>query len=430
MNEAIKLILSLSLSASILFLLILAVKPFMKHRLSKTVQYYIWIVVILRLVVPFSFENSIINDVFYNEEKPAVVISNNDLEPIEKTDAVSINSSSSTKPNAVYNNDIDHSRYFNDLFNRYVMNIWLLGVIIVLTVNIYGYIRFLKYLRKGYKPVKDIEKILLSTLLKGRRNVRLLRNEFISTPMLIGIIRPCIIIPDGDFDEVQLKNILLHEITHLNHFDVGIKWLTMIATSIHWFNPLMHFIRKEINKSCELACDEKVIKNFTQNEKQVYGDTLISFAENQKYPIGVLQVTMCEEKKSLKERLVAIMKHNRKSKLIIAFSVILLASVVLGALYLGGGIGSQKNIPPDIYISSEREETKVALMGTYSWENGDVYIEADSDHPINFKYMLDNTISVTAKEQLIIDTQKLKIDKLYDFTIEDMNVYKEGQLIE
>lgn len=192
----------------------------------------------------------------------------------------------------------------------------------------------------------------------------------------------------------------------------------------------MYFIKKEISQACELACDESVIKNLSSAEKQAYGNTLISVIAEHKYPVGVLQATMCEEKKSLKERLVAIMNHNKKSGLIIIVSVILLGLIIFGALYLGAGVGIGKTTPPNIYINAEGEKAKVALMGSYSWENGSEHIQSDSDHPINFEYKLDNIVSVAGKEQLIIGTQKLKRDKQYDFTIEDIAVYKEDQLIE
>lgn len=435
MNETVKLLLSLSLSGSILAVLIFAVKPFLKHKLSKAIQYYIWIVVLLRIVIPFSFENSIMNDVFYSNRIPLEISNQRTVQPIDGTRKNTINSSISPNvqeniANEVYKDDIDHGRYFRDLYNQYVLYIWLFGVIIALTVNLVGYIRFLQYLKRGNRLATDEENRMLTNLLNGGKHVRLIRNRFVSTPMIIGILRPSIIIPDVDFNEKQLKNILLHEISHLRRFDIGVKWLTMIATSIHWFNPLMYFIKKEINHACELACDETVIKNLSDAEKQAYGDTLIFVVAEHKYPSGVLQATMCEEKKSLKERLVAIMNHNKKSRLIMIFSGIMLGFVIFGALYLGAGVGSGKNTPPNIYISAEGEKTKVALMGSYSWKNGGEHIQADSDHPINFEYKLDNVVLATGKEQLIIGTQKLKRDKQYDFTIEEIEVYKDDQLIE
>lgn len=371
MNETIKLILSLSLSASILAILLFAVKPLIKNKFSKLIQYCIWIVVLLRLVLPFSFEASIMNELFYGDKTTAATASPTIIKPMGGTDTnisdTSISSSiKESKASGVYNGDASHSRYFQDLFNLYSLYFWLLGVIIALTINLVGYVRFSKHLKQANKAAADEESRMLAVLLNGRNNVRLARNHFVTTPMLIGIIRPIIIIPDIYFDEKQLKNILLHEITHLKHFDIAVKWLTMIATSIHWFNPLMYFIKKEVNHACELACDEAVIKNLSPAEKQVYGDTLISVATEHKYPIGVLQATMCEEKKSLKERLVAIMNHNKKSKPIIILSIILIVFVIFGSIYLGAGIGIGKDTPSNIYISAEGSKTKSADLAEIS----------------------------------------------------------------
>lgn len=434
-NEIAKLLLSLSLSGSILTTLILAIKPFIKNRLSKSIQYYIWIVVLLRLIIPFSSENSIMNGAFYSNINPIEISTKGTLIPIKGTSENTINSSILPKIqeniiNGVNKDDASQSIYFRDIFNRYVLYIWLIGVILALTVNLVGYIRFLKYLKQENTLASDEENSMLANLLMGRKHVRLLRNPFVTTPMLIGIIRPYIIIPDHGFNEKQLKNILLHEVSHLKRFDIAIKWLTMIATSIHWFNPLMYFIKKEINHACELACDEAVIKNLNPKEKQAYGDTLISVVSESKYSSQVLQVTMCEEKKSLKERLVAIMKYSKKTRLIIVASVILMVSAIIGAIVLGASVGTSNNNPPKLYINAEYIKTKVALTGSYSWKNRSGYIQADSDHPKNFQYKADNIVNITAKQQLIIGTQNLKLDKKYNFTIDEISVYKKGQLVE
>lgn len=439
MNETIKLILSLSLSASVLAILLFAIKPLIRNKFPKSIQYYIWMVVLLRLVLPFSFESSIMNKLFYSGEATLTAASPAAIQPtggiyynISDT-SMSFDTSMSLDikeriANGVYDGDIDHSRYFMDLFIRYSLYLWILGVIFSFAINLVGYIRFLKHLKQGNKAATDEENRILAGLLNGRSNVRLVRNHFVNTPMLIGIIGPYIIIPDINFSEKQLKNILLHEITHLKHFDIAVKWLMMIASSIHWFNPLVYFIKKEVSYACELACDEAVIKNLSLAERQDYGDTLISVVAEYKYPIGVLQATMCEEKKSLKERLVAIMKHNKKSKPIIILSLILIGFVVFGALYLGAGVGIGKDIPPNIYISAEGGETKTALIGTYKWSYRNKHVSADSDHPINFEYGAENIVSVTDGQQLVINTQRFKSDRKYDFTIGTLSVYKQDKL--
>ena len=111
LNETIKLILSLSLSGSILAVLIFAVKPFIKHKLSKSIQYYIWIVVLLRFIIPFSFEGSIMNDVFYSNKTPLEISSQGTVQPMAGTSENIINSSilpnaQENATNGVYNGDV------------------------------------------------------------------------------------------------------------------------------------------------------------------------------------------------------------------------------------------------------------------------------------------------------------------------------------
>jgi beta-lactamase regulating signal transducer with metallopeptidase domain len=375
MNDIIKLVLSLSLSGSILAVIIFAIKPAIKHKVSKAIQYYIWIVILLRLLIPFSFEGSAMNNVFYGGQTLWETGSQNVVLPVERASEGKVDSSiipnvKENVANGVYNGDADHSRYFNDLFNQYALYLWFLGLVIALTANLTGYVRFSKHLKSTNKPADYEQNRMLADLLKGRKNVRLVRNPFVTTPMLMGILKPYIIIPEVNFNEKQLKNILLHELAHLKSFDIGVKWLTMIATSIHWFNPLMYFVKKEINRACELACDEAVRKKLNIAEKQAYGDTLISVVAEHKYPVAVLQATMCEEKRTLRERLLAIMKHNKKSKPIVIASIILVGIFVIGALYLGAGVGTgaENDTPQYVkgYNLSEISKYKTPYIGDNS----------------------------------------------------------------
>ncbi len=356
MKDTIKLILSLSLSGSILALFIFAMKPLIKNKLSKSIQYYLWIVVLLRLVLPFSYEGSIMNNMFYSNKAPVNISTQSTVQPLNSTSENIINSAPLQKAEGnTVKGGFDLSVYFRDIFNKYAFYLWLLGAVMALTVNLTGYARFLKHIKKTNKPALNEQERIFTALLDGRENVRLMRNPYVTTPMLIGILRPCIIIPDCSFNEKQLKNILLHELSHLKHVDIGIKWLILIATSVHWFNPLIYFIKKEVNRVCELACDEAVIKNLNAEEKQAYGDALISVVAERKYPIWVLQATMCEEKKSLKERLVAIMNHNKKSRLAIVMSAVLLAAVIMGAIALGAKV-----------VASNEKSTAGAEVVTYN----------------------------------------------------------------
>ncbi|MDD2502519.1 MAG: M56 family metallopeptidase [Desulfitobacteriaceae bacterium] len=129
MNEAVRLLLSLSVSGSILAVFILAIKPLIRHKLSKSIQYYLWIVVLLRLILPFSFEASMMNQVFYRAQSAPITAGlQGEANTYQSLALPNIQENVSKKvSNGTYNNDADHGRYFNDLFNQYAFYIWLLG---------------------------------------------------------------------------------------------------------------------------------------------------------------------------------------------------------------------------------------------------------------------------------------------------------------
>jgi hypothetical protein len=106
-----------------------------------------------------------------------------------------------------------------------------------------------------------------------------------------------------------------------------------------------------------------------------------------------------------------------------------MASVIAGALYLGAGVGGGNNTPPDIYIAAEGSRTKTAIIGTYDWDYLGKHINSDSVHPTEFEYEDENVISVVGNQQIIIDTRKLKKDKKYDFTLDNILIYKNGNMV-
>lgn len=442
MNEVLRLILSLSLSGSILALIIFVLKPIIKHKLSQTLQYYIWLIVLLRLIIPLSFEGSLMNRIFNRDAVSNITVNQTVVQPaaekeVDTNSSIAIPNAQQNVEKGVYKNDTDHSRYLKDLFYQNVLYLWLIGIVFSLVFNLLGYARFMMLLKKGSIPADEMQYSILNQLKVGRKNLKMIRNRYVTTPMLVGIIRPCIVIPDMDLSEVQIKNILLHEITHLKRFDIGIKWLTMIVTSIHWFNPVMYLIKREINNSCELACDETVIKNLNSQEKQAYGDTLISVVSEQAYPVGVLQATMCEEKKSLKERLVSIMSYSKKSKFIVIISLILVISTVAGAVALGASVGNDNGKPPKIYISKEDmntptiyagpKEVKIreGVIGTNSWGK----VQSDYPDPLALKYNSNNVVNVGKNDRIIISTQKGNQNNKHNFTLEKLLIYRNRYIV-
>lgn len=99
----------------------------------------------------------------------------------------------------------------------------------------------------------------------------------------------------------------------------------MIVQSIHWFNPVPYFIRRTLDKYCELSCDEAVIRDLDLQSRIAYGSTLLNLASARVLPQNVLATTLSEGKRRLKERVDGIRNFKKQS----VGSVALMATIVL-----------------------------------------------------------------------------------------------------
>ena len=323
MNEFMKILLSLSVSGTLLLLLILGLKPLYKSRFSKRWQYYIWIIVALRFLLPFTPDTTIVGSLF---EKPGTTVITNEIPTSPNVPAPANTDNSKTEPIQA---DRDIAAAMREPFNRYVclFFIWSVFALVLFVRKITIYQGFIQYIKAGSTEVSDIKTLNLLSDCEEKLNIKtrveLSRNPLIASPIMIGFFRARIVLPACELDDKELSYIFVHELIHYKQRDMFYKWLIQIVVCVHWFNPFVYLLEKEVNKSCELSCDEKVISILDDKARREYGDTLISFLQsNNLYKSSLASVTLTEGAEQLKERLGAIMKFKKKSKGIIAITAI------------------------------------------------------------------------------------------------------------
>ena len=409
MNEFMKILLSLSVSGALLLLLILGLKPLYKNKFSKRWQYYIWIVVALRFLLPFTPDTTIIGSLF------------------EKFDTAAITNEIPTSPNVPVPADTGNSKAeptqtnreittaaMREPFNKYVclFFIWSALALVLFVRKVTVYQGFIQYIKAGNKEVSDIKILNLLSDCEEKLNIKtrveLSCNPLIASPMLIGFFRPRIILPVGELEDKELSYIFVHELTHYKQRDMFYKWLIQIIVCVHWFNPFVYLLEKEVNKSCELSCDEKVLSVLDDKAKREYGDTLISFLKSSNlYKSSLASVTLTEGAEQLKERLGAIMKFRKKSKVVIAITAIFTVAVcvcffVTGAYAAPSANSKEKNLMPDAVPNVENNKGYTYVQrGFYS----DSYI-------IEMGWNLSDTISkeyTNSKEITLEDNSVIKV---------------------
>lgn len=244
---------------------------------------------------------------------------------------------------------------------RIVFWLWAAGAgFFALRLGI-GYARFRRcVLRTGCDATAAAHAAFGCEYAGGR--LQLVSSPAVSCAMVIGLLRPVVVLPQGAAmqDPARLAAVLRHELTHYRRGDLWLKWAAALIACLHWFNPLVWMFQKQIGRVCELACDERVIRTMTAAEKQHYGETLLAFAARRK-GAAVPLTAICEHKQQLKERLVNIMKYKKKG-----FWTLLLCAVLALAL-----IGCAAVLGP-----AESESTPAPQSGASVSRTGEAAVEA------------------------------------------------------
>lgn len=298
----------LSFSGSIIALIIFAVKPFVKLTLSKTWLYYIWLAVILRLLIPYTPKVTIMRSL-YN-----FIESNNQ---ILKT-AIDSNGGS------------------------YIGIAWLSIAAALIIKKIISYQVYTHFIKVNRSKI-DNENVMrvfrdICKEMRVENKIGLYSYKMINCPMLIGFLKPYILLPETMLDKTHdLRYILMHEIAHHKRKDFLYKWLIQITICVYFFNPVVYLIRDIVNKYCELSCDEALISKFDHHDKKAYGSALINALEingNIKQHTAV-SLMLCEDVRQIKERLDAILLYRRGANIIIVYTFVLTCLIGLCSVYIG-----------------------------------------------------------------------------------------------
>ena len=202
------------------------------------------------------------------------------------------------------------------------------------------YQSFVKYMKAGCGEVTDIA--LLEQLSRAEaelgvnRAVELYTNNLVSSPLLFGFFRPCLVFPEANLPEGDFRYTVWHELTHYKRGDMFYKWLVQLTICVHWFNPLVYLMGREVNRACELSCDEAVAKRLDGQGRRDYGDTLMrAMGAGESCPGAAMAVLLNESVELLKERLKAIMDYKKSSKGVKALVFLFTLLFMAGASVLG-----------------------------------------------------------------------------------------------
>ena len=340
-----------SIAVCVVILTVFAVRLFLR-RAPKKYSYILWAIVGIYLLCPIRLSSPIsiysllnnVSDTFlehhslplnaknfadknkiYNEKNQKTKDSNK-----SKFDNVSsTNKNQKTKQNQ--NNTAGTENISQSLTVTTTAYIWLCGCIVLLVRNL-----FLIWRTKQ------------TVLMAIRRKDNIYESECISTPFVLGIVRPKIYIP-FNLSEQEREYILKHEQYHIRRKDQIIKICAYILCVIYWFQPLIWFAYFVMIRDMEMSCDEYVLKNSKSDIRAAYSTSLLKLAtKTGDFNAGLPAFGESDIRKRVKN----IMKFNAKKKWVSVVAAI--AVVIVGVSCLTKAAVKTDANKPDKIIAEKK----------------------------------------------------------------------------
>ncbi len=311
-----------SIMASIVVGLILCVKILLRSKLTPRWQYMLWLILIVRLLLPWSPNSSYsIYSIFsYSTETSASFHQDpiTDFPSKENTYASGSSQIAEESKKQTHSNEKKNDRFFS--IYTIIFYIWLAGVIILSFITLIMNRRLLLYIKN--QPVVIDQRVVeifenCKKSMSVKRDIPLLLAGKISSPTVFGFIQPRVLLSSAHMkvlDEQQLRYIFHHELAHIKRRDVGVNWIMHVLLILNWFNPILWYAYSCMREDQELACDALALIYLDSEEQLAYGHTIISLLEHYSsyYQVPSL-ANLSRNKRTLKRRILMIKKFQKKS---------------------------------------------------------------------------------------------------------------------
>ena len=373
------------IQSSVLILVITALRFALRGRIKLRLQYALWALVLLRLLIPVSLGQSAVSLLNFIPERTAAVQAGAPAsesgaaapvqaaepeipaqpapaeEPVLPASPAEGRTAQAERPAAAAAEQVEPAAARPDA-RQLALGIWALGGGAVLLAALISDAVFSQRLRRSRKPV-ELEGFPLPVYCC----------RWIETPCLAGLFRPAVYInPALLEDGPGLRHVLCHELTHYRHGDAVWTRLRCLCLALHWYNPLVWLAAALSRRDAELACDEAAIARLGEGERSGYGRTLIGLTCTGRAGLLSMATTMTGSRRGLRERICLIAEKPRMAAATLIL-VLLVAFAAAGCTFTGGKGGEEAQVIHTEEPTAEKEPIQTAAPVSYtgSFQNAD-----------------------------------------------------------
>lgn len=271
MDEFLLGLFTLSLGGSVLGLAIMGLSRLTRTRYAARWRCVVWLLLCLRLAVPLVSP--------FQRAAPVQIPAPTLDRPVIATSAPTV--PPSTQPLHPPQPEAQDQAYSLSI-TQVLCVVWAVGASGVLLWSVGSHFRLQRYLKRWSIPVTNQDICDQYHAQAQRCNAThvplLVHCPGLPIPMLAGVIRPVLMLPEHVEPNQMLNYALLHELIHHRRKDIWLKVVTTLAAAIHWFNPLVWLMVRHVEQDMELACDEAALAILPPQEHRAYGETILHAA--------------------------------------------------------------------------------------------------------------------------------------------------------
>lgn len=306
-------IVELSWQAGVLALAVMLARLALR-RAPKWAVCLLWVLVAVRLVLPFSLQSPVSLQAAQSPVTAALYELPQTQEAAQKTDEVL--SGGSVEPVAplppVESVTAQPVPAIKPVMTVSLLAaIWLAGVVMMLTYMLVSYLGIYRRVRTAVRLEDNVY-----------------RCGAWGTPFVLGLLRPRIYVPEG-MDDAALPQVLAHERCHIRRGDHLVKPLAFLLLALHWFNPVLWAAYVLLGRDMENACDERVLRGVDGAGRAAYSRALVACAVRQR-PAAVCPLAFGEV--AVQERVKNAM--NGKKPAVWAAVLLVIAAAVIAVCFL------------------------------------------------------------------------------------------------
>ena len=351
-SEIFKALLITSLAGSALATVISIFRPITKKLFGYSWHYYIWLCVVFVMLIPVRFN---VNPPSAPSITTQTVQTRQEVVSKQpETTGNIVQTAPTQKPQLLQKATAIWDRIFYNRMNI-LAYLWLIGAMALMLLNVVRYVRLNIKIRKTGEVISLPE---ISEYTNKKINVRVWEN--VASPFMTGVFRPTLILPKTELSSEQLHNILRHEMTHFKRHDILYKWFAEFVKCVHWFNPVVWYVSRQIAAECEISCDMSVTKNMSGSEQMSYISTILSLLPMGKSIRLPLTTQMASSKKILKRRFIMIRNKRKTGKFMSVISAVI-AAIMLSTTVFASGIIQNSFATDDIKYEVYNADNKIAL---------------------------------------------------------------------